>query len=408
MTENTVIANNAVELRDVVCRFGREYLDDRGGAILPSQRRALEDIAACRTDVMGGRRYRCGGCGQGFWIYHGCRNRACPACHGLRTRQWIEKRETQLLGCNYYHVVATVPARLREVFLADQKRMYSLLMKTVSQCVIEMVQDPRYVGGLPAVMAVLHTWARDLHFHPHVHLLVSGGGLSPDGEQWVTPKHAHWLVPVRALSALIRGRFRANLRRLAPDIESRLPAEVWLKGWNVYCKPCGAHSDAVVRYLGRYVFRTAISNSRIEGIDATHVTFRFRSRKKGKDAGWSHLRLGGEEFLRRFVMHVLPRGFHRVRYYGLWHHSKSQVQKRIALLLRVVSTQDGDPPDGWASRLPPDEPGLPETLADLVAVEGLGPYGSPATNTIKCPYCSSVSIYQIGEARRSRCRNRSP
>ena len=399
------MTSSAIELRDVVGRFGPDYVASRAGAILPSQERALNDIALCRTREMGGHRYHCETCSADFWIYHGCGNRSCPACHGRRAREWTEMRQEQLLGCGYFHVVATVPAPLRAAFLSDQKRMYSLLIKTVAECVIELVGDSRHVGGLPAVMAVLHTWSRDLGFHPHVHLLVSAGGLSPDGQRWVEPRNRQWLVPVRALSALIRGRFHARLKRVAPETASPLPPEVWRKGWNVFCKPCGAQADAVIQYLGRYIFRTAITNARIEAMDATHVTFRFRSR--GKGVGWSRLRLRGEEFLRRFVMHVLPRGFQKVRYYGLWHHSKSDEQQRVAhmlrlnkQLLRVKGSQLDDKAD--------DEAAAPTTIADLVQAEGLGLDDEHAGGHIKCPHCSSQAVRQTGRLRRRRRRNRSP
>lgn len=385
-----------VELRDVVRRFGAAYVAGCGEAILPSQKKALADIADCRTPRMGGRHYHCEKCDRDFWVYHGCRNRACPACHGRRTREWVAARQTQLLGCGYYHLVATVPAPLRAAFLADQKRMYGLLLKTAAESLIDLARDPRYVGGLPAVMAVLHTWARDLQFHPHVHLLVSAGGLSPDGQNWIEPRHKKWLVPVRALSALIRGRFRARLKRIAPVVEASLPNDVWRKGWNVFCKPCGAHAQGVVEYLGRYIFRTAISNARIEEMDQTHVTFRFNSRRKGQ--GWSRVRLTGEEFLRRFVMHVLPRGFQKVRYYGLWHHSKSNAQKYIAQVLRLTAHEQHKPTDANKT------PDAPETLAELIQGLELGPDGPHCPPTVKCPYCSSASIYQTAEIHRRRTR----
>jgi len=430
--------NNAVELRDVVRRFAPAYVAGRGEAILPSQRKALSDIAACRTCEMGGRRYRCDGCGAGFWVYHACRNRACPACNGRRAREWVASRQAQLLGCDYYHVVATVPAPLRATFLSDHKRMYSLLIKTVAESVIDLARDPRYIGGMPAIMATLHTWSRDLQFHPHVHLLVSAGGLSADGERWIEPRHSKWLVPVRALSALIRGRFRARLKRVAPEVVAGLPDKVWRKGWNVFCKPCGAHPDAVIQYLGRYVFRTAISNARIEVIDETHVTFRFRSRpRKGngvakvdehdrsaefRNTSWSRLRLRGEEFLRRFVMHVLPRGFQRVRYYGLCHYSKSDQQERIAQMSRLRKRRrakkriNGKAGDDKRIDQTTDEQGneadAPRTMAELVEAAGLGLADEMdlsdehASGHVRCPHCSSKSVRLIEEIPRRR--NRSP
>ncbi len=386
-----------IELRDIVRRFGAGYVAGRGEAILPSQKKALSDIAACRTSEMGGRRYHCEKCEKNFWVCHGCRNRACPACHGRLTRRWVAARQSQLLGCGYYHVVATVPAPLRAAFLADQKRLYGLLLKTVAECVIDLARDPRYVGGLPAVMAVLHTWAGDLQLHPHARLLVSAGGLSPDGEHWLAPRHPGWLVPVRALSALIRGRFRARLKRIAPTVEASLPISVWSKGWNVFCKPCGAHVDGVVTYLGRYIFRAAISNARIETMDQTHVTFRFKSRRKCQ--GWSRLRLSGEEFLRRFVMHVLPRGFQKVRYYGLWHHSKSDSRKRIAEMLRLAAGERRKQRDLS------DVSDATETLADLIQSEEANCESLDRPLPVTCPHCSSGSVYLNAEMRRGRIRS---
>ena len=269
-------------------------------------------------------------------------------------------------------------------------------MKTVAECVIELAADRRYLGGLPAIMAVLHTWARDLNFHPHVHLLVSAGGLSEDGEHWMAPRYGQWLVPVRALSALIRGKFRAKLTKMAPEIMNKLPDKVWRQGWNVFCKPCGPDPDAVVNYVGRYVFRTAISNNRIESMDDTHVTFRFRSRKKGG----ATTRLRGEEFLRRFVMHILPRGFQKVRYYGLWHHSKSEEHKRIAQMTCYKKKRCPEPEP---------QPKRPETIANLVEAEGLGASGeSSGAGKVKCPCCGSASVRLIEEISRGGRHVRSP
>jgi hypothetical protein len=252
---------------------------------------------------------------------------------------------------------------------------------------------------------VLHTWSRDLQFHPHVHLLVSAGGLSPDAHRWVKPRHGRWLVPVRALSKLIRGRFAARLKAIAPERASSLPEKVWSKGWNVFCKPCDAGAESVVQYLGRYVFRTAITNARIETMDPTHVTFRFRAR--GKGARWSRLRLRGEEFLRRFLMHVLPRGFQKVRYYGLWHHSKSDEHKRIAHMLRL-DKRDGDAQDSSDA-----EDQAPETIADLIkglelCEEESDRCPGAADGHVKCPCCSSASVRQTGQIRRRSRRNRGP
>lgn len=318
-----------IELGDVVRRFAPAYLKSQGVRILPSQKKALEDIAACRTAALGGRQYMCQDCNTTFWMYHSCRNRSCPACHGRQTQQWLEKREAQILGCDYYHVIVTVPKEIRDAFLACQKKMYSLLMKTAAKCVNDLARDKRFLGATPAILSVLHTWTGDVQYHPHVHMLVSAGGVSDDGQSWISPRNSKFLVPVKALSALIRGRFKARLKQILPQTYASLPDKVWRDGWNSFSKHYGKGTDKVLEYLGQYVFRIAISNARIISMDDTHVTIRGKNRKI--------VRLKGEEFLRRFVMHILPRGFHKVRYYGLWHHSKIHLQSRARLLLDTAA-----------------------------------------------------------------------
>lgn len=322
-----------IELADVVRRFGPAFIQAQGDRILPSQSKALDDIAKCRTRELGGRLYRCSECEKEFWVYHSCRNRSCPACHGRDTSLWLRSREAQLLGCDYYHIIVTVPGEIRAAFLADQKRLYSLFMQVVAESVIDLVRDERFVGGTPAILMVLHTWSTDMQYHPHVHMLVSAGGVSETGDQWLVPRNQKWLIPVKALSKLVRNRFRNRLEKLSPKVCASLPQSIWQYGWNSFCKHFGKGDNAVLDYLGRYVFRIAITNARITGMDETHVTFRSKNHKTGK---WRIVKLRGEEFLRRFVLHVLPRGFHKVRYYGLWHHSKKEIQIKVRLLLQPV------------------------------------------------------------------------
>jgi len=322
-----------IELGDIVREFGPEYIKLQGDKILPSQLKALDDIAKCRTKALGGKRYQCSDCKKDFWVYHCCRNRSCPACHGRDTRMWLNKREAQLLGCDYYHIVLTVPKEIRSLFLADQKRLYSMFMKTAAQCVIALAKDNRFVGAIPAILMVLHTWTTDMKYHPHIHMLVSSGGVSEKCDSWISPRNTKWLIPVRALSKLFRRRFRKRLKRYSPKVVSLLPEKTWDDGYNAFCKRFGKGDQAVLNYLGRYVFRIAITNTRILEMDETHVTFRSKNRKTKK---WRNIRIRGEEFLRRFVMHILPKGFHKVRYYGLWHHSKKDIQKQARLLLEPV------------------------------------------------------------------------
>jgi len=363
-----------IELADVVRRFGPAYLESQGSRILPSQKKALDDISACRTAALGGHQYRCLSCDTTFWVYHSCRNRSCPACHGRETQRWLDERNAQVLGCGYYHIVITVPRQIRSSFLADQKRMYSLLMKVAAECVIDLARDERFLGATPAILSVLHTWTGDIQYHPHVHMLVSAGGVSDDGQYWKSPRNNKFLVPIKALSALIRGRFRAHLERCAPDTLSALPDKVWRDGWNSFCKYFGKGADTILNYLGRYVFRIAISNTRIVSMDETHVTFRNNNGKS--------IRITGEEFLRRFVMHVLPRGFHKVRYYGLWHHSKQDLQKRARLLLEATSR--------------------PEEIRELIELVTGDDFIREESFSPTCPRCASRSVIHLSELRRDR------
>ena len=325
--------DNRIELADVVRRFKDDYVAQFGHLMMPSQRKALADIAACMTVEMGGHQYRCRDCDYTFWVYHGCRNRACPACHGRRMRDWLEAREAELLPCDYYHLVATVPAELRHLFLSEQKLMYSLLMRTVASAVIDLTRDPKYVGAMPGILMVLHTWTGLLECHPHAHLLVSGGGVTDDGQSWREPT-GQFLVPVKALSKLIAARFRDALKKAKPEVFARVPRKTWKREWCSFCKHYGRGKRAVLDYLARYAFRIAITNTRIVAMDDTHVTFRYKLRETGE---WKLCRLRGVEFLRRFLVHVLPKGFHKLRYYGLWHHSKHHLQQRAWLLLSLLA-----------------------------------------------------------------------
>jgi hypothetical protein len=326
--------DNRIELADVVRQFKDDYVAQFGPVIMPSQKKALADIAACMTAEMGGHQYRCSDCDHTFWVYHGCRNRACPACHGRQMRDWLQAREAELLPCDYYHVVATVPEELRHLFLSDQKLMYSLLMKTVAGAVMDLARDPKYLGATPGILMVLHTWTGQLQVHPHTHLLVTGGGVTDDGQVWREPS-GKFLVPVKALSKLIAARFRDALKKAKPEAFDRLPRKTWQREWCSFCKHYGRGKRAVLDYLGRYAFRIAITNTRIVAMDDTHVTFKYKQRETGE---WDTCRLTGVEFLRRFLMHVLPKGFHKVRYYGLWHHSKRHLQQRARLLLSLLAS----------------------------------------------------------------------
>jgi hypothetical protein len=370
-----------VELADVVRRFGPDYISQYGQLMMPSQKRALSDIAACCTKQLGGRLYRCDDCRESFWRFHCCRNRACPKCHGTQTQEWLEKRQAELLPCCYFHAVATVPSELHGAFEADQKFMYSLLMKVSAEAVKELCAEKRYLGALPGILSVLHTWNGQLGYHPHVHMLITGGGITTDGEHW-EPARGEFLVPVKVLSRKIAVKFRDALRKERPDVFAAIPASVWHREWVSFLKHYGHGNDAVLNYLSRYVFRTAISNARIVAMDDTHVTFRYKDRNAQT---WLTMRLPGVEFLRRFLEHVLPRGFHKVRYYGLWHHSKRDLSNRAWLLLILEKPTEADAPLKIADLLE-----ALSQLAQLPVGQDMADGGDHDADSPPCPHCGST------------------
>jgi putative transposase/transposase-like zinc-binding protein len=376
-----------VELADVVRRFGPQYTSQYGHRMMPSQKKALTDIAACCTRALGGRLYRCDDCHDTFWHYHCCRNRACPKCHGSQARQWLQERQAELLPCDYFHAVATVPLELRALFHRNQKLLYGLLIRVAAAAVNDLCAQKRLLGALPGILAVLHTWNGRLGYHPHVHLLITGGGITPDGQHW-EPARGEFLVPVSVLSLKIAAEFREALKAAAPALLAQIPAKVWQRQWVTFCKHYGHGNDAVLTYLSRYVFRTAISNARILGMDQTHVRFRWKDRDAG---AWRTERLPGVEFLRRFLQHVLPRGFHKVRYYGLWHPSKRDESNRAWLLLILATLRDTAQP----RRMLP----LSEALNELTELTDRALNEAPDHEAAlpRCPHCGSCRTQFLAE-----------
>jgi hypothetical protein len=317
------------EVADILRRYGGDYLDRFGDAIPKRHRRAIRDIIDCRTPVFGGHVYACDRCGQKHFSYHSCGNRHCPKCHGHNVEAWIDARRTELLPVPYFHLVFTLPQQLRRIVRAHPRSLYGILMKAAARALMKLAADPRYVGGQLGILAVLHTWTRTLEYHPHVHCLVPGGGLSPEGN-WV-PSRSDYLVPVKALSRIFRGVFADLTRKTCPDIT--LPQSIWNRPWIVYAKPAVQGTDHVLTYLGRYVHRVAIANSRIISIDNGRIVFRYQ---RAGETQWKTMALSAREFIRRFLQHVLPAGVHKVRYYGLWAPANRQrlhdLQDKLAKL----------------------------------------------------------------------------
>jgi hypothetical protein len=319
------------EVADVFRRFAEEYLSTHGAALLPSHRRAIDDILACRTEALGGHLWRCEACSAEVYSYHSCRNRSCPKCHTNQTERWLEARKLEMLPCRYFHVTITVPEELRSLLRTNQRDGYAALMKAAAEAIIEIARDPKYVGATVGVLAVLHTWTQQLAYHPHVHCLVTGGGVSHDGNHWHSARK-NFLVPGRAVALLVRGKLKAELAKRRPDLV--LPGAAWEKPWVVDCRVWGEGNEAVLRYLARYVFRIAITNNRIVGLDDGGITIRHKDRRSKQ---WRTTRLSGCEFMRRFLQHVLPKGLHKVRYFGLWHPSRREQIQRAQIMLQLRS-----------------------------------------------------------------------
>ena len=362
-----------IEVADVFRRFAADYLSAHGASMLPSHRRAIEDILDCRTAALGGQVWRCDACGTEVFSFHSCGNRSCPKCHTAQTQEWLEHRQAEMLPVPYFHITVTVPAELREVLRANQRDGYAALMQASAAAIIELARDPRYVGGTVAVLAVLHTWTQQLNLHPHVHCLVSGGGISEDASTW-HPARQNFLLPIKALAKLVRGKFRALLQRRGPDLV--VPDVVWQVPWILHVTAWGNGEQAVLDYLARYVFRIALTNARIVGLDDETVTIQHKDRKTGHART---CRLSGDEFMRRFLQHVLPRGFHKVRYFGLWHPAQRHNAARVRQMLQLQVPPKPDPLQDPS--VPPPEPIDAEPV--------------PPIEPMICPHCQQGRLIFI-------------
>jgi hypothetical protein len=331
-------------LADVVRRHGPDYMRRFGRAVLPSHARALRDIARCRTEEMGGHIAHCEDCGAEHARHHSCRNRACGRCGADRTDAWLQQQRGLLLPVRYFHVVFTVPTELRFIIRSYQKPLLAALFRAAFESLSALCWDQKHLGGRVGALAVLHTWSRTLEWHPHVHMLVPGGALDDNG-RWlrVRRRKKEFLVPVDALAKKFRGRFLYLARRAVPTV--RLPYLPKEKKWNVFSKPSTQGSQLVLEYLGRYIHKTALSNRAIVECTDRVVTFRYRD---SKDQQLRTMTLPPREFLRRFLQHVQPRGFHRVRAYGLLHSSQRVTLRRLQLMLQrrgpVESTPEQERP----------------------------------------------------------------
>ena len=326
------------ELADIFRRHGPRYRAAFQGRMPPSHRRAMRDIEGCRTEALGGHAYRRQGCGKHIYSYHSCKNRHCPKCQNPQTTGWIQKQSALLLPVPYFLLTFTLPQELRLLARAHQKSVYGILFRTSAASLKKLACDPKYLGGEPGMVGVLHTWTRNLAFHPHVHYLVAGGALSRDGEEWMPTTAQDYLVPVKALSLIFRAKFRRALQKAG--LPGALPEKVWRKAWVVHCLPVGSGKKAI-QYLAAYVYRVALSNSRIEKLQDGKVTFRYR---KSGTRQCKRTSLEANEFMRRFLQHVLPKGFAKIRYYGFLSSTKRKRLAKLQAQLAAHSPADDEHP----------------------------------------------------------------
>ncbi len=312
----------------------------------PDRRRVVRDIVQCRTALLGGHLQVCDRCGRQRPLYNSCRNRHCPKCQSLDQARWVEAQTRNLLPVPYFHLVFTVPASLHRFFLEDRAKSYALLFEAALEALHQVCA--RRLGATPGTIAVLHTWSQTLVYHPHIHCIVTGGGLSSARDRWIAARPS-FLVPVRALSKLFRAkllqRFAQGLRP-ADSSRRRLLRQAAAREWVVYSKPPWAGPAQVLHYLGRYTHRIAIGNERLRAFDQGRVSFAYRDRRRGNRRRL--LTIDAQEFVRRFLLHVLPRGFVRVRHFGLQAMGcRSKLINRARVLLGApASAEPSAAPEG--------------------------------------------------------------
>lgn len=342
-------------LAEILRRHGPAYRARFGDDMPWDQLRAMRAIERCRTPALGGQRWECPGCAHAHWALHSCGNRHCPACGGDDAQAWLRRQEALLLPVRYHLSTFTVPEELRGAIRSHPREGLAILYAASSSALLDACANPRWFGARPGVTGVLHTNTRALIYHPHVHYIVTGGGLAPDGT-WREPDRK-FLVPVGVLSKLFRNRFRDALRQRLPEVFASIPAQTWTRYWMVHSKPVGDGKNAL-RYLSRYIYRVAIADSAIDAHDGGTVAFRYRNSDTKKVC---RPVLPVMEFIRRFLQHVLPSGFVKVRHYGLHHPSRKSM---LSLVRAMLCLRKGIP---LPSAPEPEEP-LPPPLCPRCAI----------------------------------------
>jgi len=347
------------EVADVFRRYGDAYREQHGDSLSTAQRRVMTAIEICRTAALGGHVEQCDTCGHQRISYNSCRNRHCPKCQSLARAQWLDDRRAEILDTQYFHVVFTVPKEIAEIAFQNKRCVYGILFRTVADTLTTIAADPKHLGAEIGFFSVLHTWGQNLLQHPHLHCVVPGGGLSPDRSRWISCRPGFFL-PVRVLSRLFRRLFLEALEKafgagqldffsaLAPlrewDTFQRYLGPVRQVEWVVYAKRPFAGPEQVLDYVGRYTHRVAISNNRILDIEDGMVRFRWKDYRCGDQQ--KTMMLNADEFIRRFLIHVLPSGFQRIRYYGLLANRHRDEQR--ARCRELLGMAQPEPPEGKA------------------------------------------------------------
>ncbi|HXN43090.1 MAG TPA: IS91 family transposase, partial [Xanthobacteraceae bacterium] len=386
-----------LEVADVFHRHGAAWRKASAGHVSLGQLKVMSAIESCRSAALvglqptglsrGGHVERCEDCGHSRIAYNSCRNRHCPKCQGAAAKDWLAAREADLLPVGYFHLVFTLPAEIAPIAYQNKSVVYDLLFRTSSETLLTIAADPKHLGARIGITAVLHTWGSAMTHHPHVHMIVPGGGISLDGTHWMRCKPG-FLLPVRVLSRLFR---RLFLTRLADAhaagrlvffgelerLRNRTAFGTYLaplrkKTWFVYAKPPFAGPEAVLAYLARYTHRVAISNSRLIGLDDRGVTFRFKDYRRNGRARYRTMTLAPDEFIRRFLLHVLPKGFHRIRHYGLL--ASATCKANIARAKELITAP-----------LPSIDPSTEHDDADMAA-------GAAMNHRPPCPCCGGRMI----------------
>jgi hypothetical protein len=353
------------ELADILRLHGPEYIAKYQSRLLPSHRRTIHDICACRTEALGGHLYHCPQCQQEHYRYHSCKNRHCPKCQNDQAERWIEQHRALLLPVLYFMATFTLPHGLRRLARSHQKVLYHLLFQASQKALQKLASDPKYIGGTLGMIGLLQSWTRELRYHPHVHYLIPGGGLAPDHHTW-RPARYNYLLPEKPLAHIFRAKFRDLLKKAG--LFDQVPPRVWHQQWVVDIIPVG-NGEAALKYLAPYVFRVAISNRNILDLKDDQLTFRYRH----SNTNTTHtITLPVEQFIHRFLQHVLPRGFQKVRYFGLLHPK----QRR---LFAIVKEQR--------------KPDTPQQALDHSSDSPPAKHPSCRLNPVLCPNCACEMIH---------------